>query len=159
MVERSFNGMSAGLPAPNVSILVEEGLADSTCLLCAATACSVWWLKQWTLNTALVCCVCRCWTCGGFSEVKFVWENKFGLVVTHVYLHLQTDYFRPQAMHVDKGDAIDKNMCGANHNLYTLHRQVPPGRQHFFFTWDTDKTMLMIQHRDEVCSTFSCACD
>eukprot|EP00750_Incisomonas_marina_P013088 INCI17222.4.p1 GENE.INCI17222.4~~INCI17222.4.p1 ORF type:complete len:1153 (+),score=220.46 INCI17222.4:254-3712(+) len=90
-----------------------------------------------------------CWTCGGFSEVKFVWENKFGLVVTHVYLHLQTDYFRPQAMHVDKGDAIDKNMCGANHNLYTLHRQVPPGRQHFFFTWDTDKTMLMIQHRDE----------
>lgn len=79
-----------------------------------------------------------------------MWENKFGLVVTHVYLHLQADFFEPQAMHVDEGDATDKNMHGANHNLYTLVRQVPPGRQHFFFTWRSDTTMLKIQERDKV---------
>ena len=53
-------------------------------------------------------------------------------------------------MHVDEGDATDKNMHGANHNLYTLVRQVPPGRQHFFFTWRSDTTMLKIQERDKV---------
>ena len=90
-----------------------------------------------------------CWMCGGFTETKFVWENKFDLPVTHVYLHLQADYFRPQAMHVDKGKATDKNMRGANHKLFTLRRQLPPGRQHFYFTWHSDPATLHLQERDD----------
>jgi hypothetical protein len=62
---------------------------------------------------------------------------------------VQVDYFQPQAMHVDDEYAVDKNMTGANHGLYTLYRQIPPGRQHFYFTWQSDKTVLYLQSRSD----------